>query len=146
VAAKTGTTEQHKSAAFLGFTQGISGAVITFDNSADPQPLCDGGGAPFPCGSGNIFGGKTPARTWYRAMSDILADQPVLPLPPTDPRYVDGGQNAQVPNVVGLSVDDATSQLVTGGFTVTQSTVDNQAAQGTVVGQRPTGSAVPGRS
>ncbi len=143
VASKTGTTQQHQSAAFLGFTQGISGAVITFDDSANPQPLCDGGGAPFACGSGDLFGGMTPARTWYRAMGDILANQPVLPLPPTDPRYVNG---AQVPNVVGLSVDDATSQLLAAGYTVTQSTVDNQAPSGTVVGQSPTGSLLPGQS
>jgi hypothetical protein len=40
----------------------MAGAVITFDDSSAPRPLCDGSGSPFACGSGNIFGGKTPPR------------------------------------------------------------------------------------
>ncbi len=72
VAAKTGTTQQHKSAAFVGVVPQMSGAVITFDNSNSPRPLCDGAGAPFPCRDGNIFGGKTPAETWYGAMKPLL--------------------------------------------------------------------------
>ena len=87
VAAKTGTTQQHKSAAFIGIVPQLSGAVITFDNSNSPRPLCDGAGAPFPCREGNIFGGKSPAETWYGAMTPLLDNQPVQPLPLADPRY-----------------------------------------------------------
>ena len=47
---KTGTTQQHKSATFVGAIPQMSGAVITFDNSNSPRPLCDGAGAPFACG------------------------------------------------------------------------------------------------
>ena len=65
MAGKTGTTQEHKSAAFIGVVPQMSGAVITFDNSNAPKPLCDGAGAPFPCRTGNIFGGKTPAETWF---------------------------------------------------------------------------------
>ena len=82
MAGKTGTTQEHKSAAFIGIVPQMSGAVITFDNSNAPKPLCDGAGAPFPCREGNIFGGKTPAETWFGTMVPLLADQPVLPLPP----------------------------------------------------------------
>jgi membrane peptidoglycan carboxypeptidase len=145
LAAKTGTTQQNKSAAFLGFTPGISGAVITFDDSSSPRPLCDGGGdsPPFPCGNGNIFGGKTPARTWYKTMMPLLAATPVQPLPPTDPRYVGGGTNEQIPDVVGRQVDDAQERLEDAGFTVARTTVNNRAGAGTVVGQSPRGSALP---
>jgi membrane peptidoglycan carboxypeptidase len=91
MAGKTGTTQEHKSAAFIGIVPQMSGAVITFDNSNAPKPLCDGAGSPFACREGNIFGGKTPAETWFGTMTPLLAGQPVLPLPPVDQRYVEGG-------------------------------------------------------
>jgi CheY-like chemotaxis protein len=89
VAAKTGTTQEYKSAAFVGTTPQLAGAVIAFDDSSAPKPICDGN-PPYSCGYGNIYGGKVPARTFYRAMQAILAGQPPLPLPPVDPRYVGG--------------------------------------------------------
>ena len=46
---------------------------------------------------GNIFGGKTPAETWFGTMVPLLADQPVLPLPGADPRFVEGGAESKVP-------------------------------------------------
>ncbi|GAA4854017.1 transglycosylase/D,D-transpeptidase PonA2 [Actinomycetospora corticicola] len=142
---KTGTTQQNKSAAFLGFTPGIAGAVITFDDSSSPRPLCDGGGdsPPYACSDGNIFGGKTPARTWYKAMNPVVAATPVQPLPATDPRYVQGGTNEQIPEVTGQQVDAAEQTLREAGFTVVRSTVGNRAPAGTVVGQSPRGSALP---
>jgi membrane peptidoglycan carboxypeptidase len=145
LAAKTGTTQQNKSAAFVGFTPRYSGAVIVFDDSSSPRPLCDSGGdnPPFPCGDGNIFGGKTPALTWYKAMTPLVAPLPVAPLPPTSPRYLEGGTNEQVPEVIGDQVDDATSELRDAGFAVQQVAVGNRAPVGTVVGQNPRGSVLP---
>jgi len=142
---KTGTTQNNKSATFLGFTSQMAGAVITFDDSSSPRPLCDGGGdsPPFACSSGNIFGGKTPARTWYKAMNPVIGPQPVAPLPPTDPRYLSGGGNASVPDVVGDQVDDAVEELEDAGFRTRRSAVDSRAAAGTVVGQNPRGSTLP---
>jgi membrane peptidoglycan carboxypeptidase len=145
MAGKTGTTQQNKSAAFLGFTTQVSGAVITFDDSSSPRPLCDGGGdtPPFPCSDGNIFGGKTPARTWYKAMNPYLAPTPVAPLPPTDPRYLEGGSDTKVPDVVGRRADDAEGRLTDEGFGVRRVAVGSRAPAGTVVGQNPRGSTMP---
>ena len=89
IAAKTGTTQEYKSAAFVGATPQLAGAAIVFDDSSSPKPICDGN-PPRTCGGGNIYGGKAPARTFYRAFGDILGDQPVAPLPPTDPAYLTG--------------------------------------------------------
>jgi len=144
MAGKTGTTQQNKSAAFLGAVPEMSGAVITFDNSNSPRPLCDGGNGPFACSNGNIFGGKTPARTWYGAVSPLLADTPPTPLPPADPRYLDGGAESRIPDVVGRSVGAARAELEGAGWQVTTRTVDNRAPEGTVVGQEPRGAALPG--
>jgi membrane peptidoglycan carboxypeptidase len=143
MAGKTGTTQVHQSAAFLGVVPQMSGAVITFDNSSNPRPLCDGPGAPFACRVGNIFGGKTPAQTWYGTMTPLLAARPVEPLPPTDPRYVAGGQATRIPDVIGRPEAEARAMLERAGFPVTTGTVDNAAPAGTIVGQSPRGTALP---
>ncbi len=146
VAGKTGTTQQHKSAAFIGIVPQMAGAVITFDNSNSPRPLCDGAGAPFPCRDGNIFGGKTPAETWYGTMKPLLEGTPVQPLPPTDPRYTEGGAETKVPNVIGRAQNDARAILERAGWKVSTRTVNNRADRGTVVGQNPNGTALPGET
>jgi membrane peptidoglycan carboxypeptidase len=143
LAGKTGTTQVHQSAAFFGVVPQMAGAVITFDNSANPRPLCDGPGAPFACRSGNIFGGKTPAQTWFGTMQPLLAAKPVEPLPPTDPRYVEGGEATRIPDVIGRPEAEARAMLERAGFPVTTGTVDNAAPAGTVIGQSPRGTALP---
>ena len=84
---KTGTTQEHKSAAFLAATPQMSGAVLTYADGNSPQGICDSGSdaPPVLCGKngGTIYGGKVPARTWYDAMNKIHEGLPVLPLPGT---------------------------------------------------------------
>ena len=93
---KTGTTEAHRSSAFLGFTNTLAAANYIYDDSTEPGELCS-----FPlrqCGSGDLFGGNEPARTWFTAMKPIANNFGEVKLPPTDPRYVDGapgGRGAQ---------------------------------------------------
>ena len=147
IAAKTGTTQEYKSAGFFGVVPGqAAGAVITFDDSRSPRPLCDPGGSapPVACSGGNIYGGKAPARTFFLAMNNYLAGQPVNPLPPVDSRYTEGGEAARIPNMIGRDADSATSALVRAGWKTAAQNVDNRAAQGTVVGQFPQGTALPG--
>jgi len=142
---KTGTTQEHKSAGFVGILPNLAGAVITFDNSNSPKQLCDGAGAPFACRSGNIFGGKTPAETWFGALKPIVEGTPVLPLPPTEDRYLTGGAETRVPDVVGRGVNDARAILQRANWQqVSTQQVDNLAPAGTVVGQAPRGTALPG--
>ncbi|GEC22808.1 transglycosylase [Pseudonocardia hydrocarbonoxydans] len=146
MAGKTGTTQANKSAAFLGYFPEISGAVITYDNDNRPDALCDGAGSPFACARGNIFGGKTPAETWYGMMSPLFEGQPVTPLPPVDDRYLEGGAESRVPDVVGDGQNDARATLESAGWAVTTRTQDNAAARGTVIGQSPRGTALPGET
>jgi membrane peptidoglycan carboxypeptidase len=146
LAAKTGTTQQHKAAAFVGIVPQMSGAVIVFDNSSSPKPLCDSAETPYPCREGNVFGGNAPARTWFHAMKPLLDPLPVLPLPPTDPRYVEGGAESRVPNVIGKGLNDARAILDRAGWKASTHTVDNRADKGTVVGQDPNGTALPGET
>ncbi|TWF77755.1 membrane peptidoglycan carboxypeptidase [Pseudonocardia hierapolitana] len=146
MAGKTGTTQQHKSAAFVGFVPQMAGAVITFDNSRSPRPLCDGAGSPFPCRSGNIFGGKTPAETWFGAMKPLLDPLPPLAFPVVEDRFLVGGEESRIPDVIGDSENEAREELEEAGWQVSVREVDNAADRGTVVGQSPRGSALPGET
>jgi membrane peptidoglycan carboxypeptidase len=87
---KTGTTQQNGSAAFVGGTPQIAGAAMVFRPDRPFGGLNDGGPGRVVAtkgATGNMFGGKTPARTWFGAVSKILEGQEELPLPPTDPKY-----------------------------------------------------------
>ena len=144
MAGKTGTTEAHRSSGFLGFTNTLAGASYIYDDSTDPGELCS-----FPlrqCGDGNLYGGNEPARTWFTAMNPIANNFGEVLLPPTDPRYVDGGPNSKVPSVSGLTQDQARDRLKDAGFQVAEnaSYINSSSSYGTVVGTSPTGQTIPG--
>ncbi|MFJ6675850.1 transglycosylase domain-containing protein [Actinosynnema sp. NPDC091369] len=85
---KTGTTEEYKSAAFIGATADYAGAVQVFNDSTSPSGICVNAGPPRLCGEGDIYGGTLPARTWFDFMMKAHANLPEKPLPPVDPRYL----------------------------------------------------------
>ncbi|KRD04821.1 penicillin-binding protein [Mycobacterium sp. Root265] len=139
---KTGTTESNRSSAFLGFTSEFAAANYIYDDSTTPSELCS-----FPlrqCGSGNLFGGNEPARTWFAAMKPITPDTVVLP--PTDPRYVEGGPGSRVPSVGGMNLDLARQRLREAGFQVADEPqpVNSTSPAGYVVGTSPSGQTIPG--
>ena len=141
---KTGTTEAHRSSAFLGFTNTLAAANYIYDDSTEPGELCS-----FPlrqCGSGNLFGGNEPARTWFEAMKPIANNFGEVRLPPTDPRYVDGAPGSRVPSVSGMTQELARQRIKETGFQVADqaSSVNSTSSAGTVVGTSPTGQTVPG--
>ncbi|QZY45723.1 transglycosylase/D,D-transpeptidase PonA2 [Mycolicibacterium austroafricanum] len=141
---KTGTTESNRSSAFLGFTNQYAAASYIYDDSTAPTELCS-----FPlrqCGSGNLFGGNEPARTWFTAMTPIATAFGDVTLPPTDPRYVDGAPGSKVPSVAGMNQDTARQRLREAGFQVADqpTPVNSTAPYGAVVGTSPTGQTVPG--
>ncbi|WP_157195395.1 penicillin-binding transpeptidase domain-containing protein, partial [Nocardia tenerifensis] len=139
---KTGTTESHRSSAFLGFTNALAAATYVYGDSPTPGEICS-----FPlrnCGDGNLFGGNEPARTWFNSIKPVLNRFPPPGLPPLDDKYVRGSNNAQVPDVVGMTQGQATAALVGAGFQVTPVTGPGAQAKGTVMGTAPNGSAIPG--
>jgi membrane peptidoglycan carboxypeptidase len=141
---KTGTTESHRSSGFVGFTNNYAAANYIYADSATPSGICS-----FPlrtCRGGDLYGGSEPARTWFEAMKPIAADFGDVHLPPTDPRYVDGGPGGRVPGVAGLNVDAARKLLTDAGFQVAAQTtsVNSEASFGTVVGTTPSGQTFPG--
>ncbi len=142
VAGKTGTTESHRSSAFLGFTNSLAAATYIYGDSPTPSEICS-----FPlrsCGSGNLFGGNEPARTWFSAMKAVVGEFPPPVLPPLDDKYVRGANNAQVPDVVGMSQADATRALTSAGFQVSAVDGAGPPPKGSVTSMAPNGSAIPG--
>jgi beta-lactam-binding protein with PASTA domain len=96
------------------------------------------------CGSGNIFGGTIPAKTWFETMTKVHGSLPVKQLPPVDQRYLKGGKEVQVPDVVGRQVNDAIRTLEQAGYKVSQQSVNSEQSKGTVVSQSPRGNALRG--
>lgn len=144
MAGKTGTTESHRSSGFLGFTNQYAAANYIFDDSPTPSGLCT---SPLrQCRDGNLYGGTEPARTWYLAMKPIADYFGPVAMPPTDPRYVDGGPGSEVPRVVGLKLDAARKKLEDAGFQVAPepTAVNSTSARGVVVGTTPSGKTIPG--
>lgn len=144
MAGKTGTTEAHRSSAFLGFTNTLAAGNYIYDDSTAPGELCS-----FPlrkCGSGNLYGGNEPARTWFAAIKPIATNFGEVRLPPTDPRYVEGGPGSRVPSVSGMTESTARQRLRDSGFQVADqaSSVNSNAPRGSVVGTSPAGQTVPG--
>jgi membrane peptidoglycan carboxypeptidase len=142
LSAKTGTTESHRSSAFVGFTNALAAAAYVYGDSPTPGEICS-----FPlrsCGDGNLFGGNEPARTWFNAIKPVVPNFAPPGLPPLDDKYVRGSNGAQVPDVANMSQGEATAALVGAGFQV--SPVNGVGAQpkGTVMGTAPNGSAIPG--
>jgi membrane peptidoglycan carboxypeptidase len=141
---KTGTTEAHRSSGFVGFTNQYAAANYIFADSSTPSGICS-----FPlreCGSGDLYGGNEPARTWFEAMKPIATGFGEVHLPPTDPRYVEGAPEGRVPSVSGLKVDAARQRLKDAGFQVADHTSSNysSAPYGAVVGTSPSGQTFPG--
>ncbi|GAA2988395.1 transglycosylase domain-containing protein [Actinokineospora diospyrosa] len=143
---KTGTTQEHKSAGFVGATPQYAAAVLTFNDSPKPQGICDYD-PPRLCGTnGNIYGGKVPARTWFAMMKRYMEGVPRAELPLIDPRYVDGGPEIKVPDVINLSQEDATRTLQDAGYKVVVKDRNDARKKGTVVGQSPRGAALIGET
>ncbi|MEU7555996.1 transglycosylase domain-containing protein [Streptomyces sp. NPDC044571] len=83
-AGKTGTTDQNKSAWFVGYTPELSTSVTLFrtdPNSADKKLISMNGVG----GIDSIHGGDIPAAIWTTYMKDALKDAPVTDFPEADP-------------------------------------------------------------
>ena len=121
--------------------------MLTFSDGNHPQGICDST-PPSLCGAngGNIYGGKVPARTWFDAMQPIHEGLPELPLPPVTDRYANGGDEFQVPNVVGVSSDKAEQVLEKAGYKVQKRSVNSERRKGSVTSQTPRGFALPGET
>jgi membrane peptidoglycan carboxypeptidase len=139
---KTGTTEAHRSSAFLGFTNQLAGAAYVYNDGPNPSGICS---SPLrQCYDGDLYGGMEPARTWFQAIGPIATKFGPVRLARPDPQFMAGNDKGRVPQVAGLPASSAKSRLQAAGFKVVEVEVDSPRPQGTVVTTTPSGSAMPG--
>lgn len=143
VAGKTGTSNENKSAWFIGFTPQLTTAVAMYQVGvdADGKPVQETI-TPFgPYVNSQITGSSAPLDLWTAYMTRAMAGREVLSFPeradigkPNTPPMV------AVPSVIGLPEAEASAQLQAAGFTVTaQQAPDPNVAEGLVAGQNPAG-------
>ncbi|MFM9376957.1 penicillin-binding protein [Gordonia sp. VNK21] len=139
---KTGTTEAHRSAAFLGFTNQLAAAAYIYNDGPNPAGICT---SPLrQCGEGDVYGGFEPARTWFAAIKPVATKFGPVRLPANDPQYVRGSSKGRIPQVTGLPISQATARLQEAGFKVNELETDSSRPQGTVVFTAPAETAMPG--
>ena len=148
-AGKTGTTQEYKSTAFVGFTPEMSTSVILWDSEPKPQSICSNPirtcSTDEAMAGAGMFGGGVPAQTWMAAMKPLKEGQPDTFFRPASPAYVSGATSTQVPSVIGQNVNDAKAALTAAGFTVSVTARQNTgAAVNIVVDQNPKETALPG--
>jgi len=148
-AGKTGTTQEYKSSAYLGFTPEMSTSVILWDSEPRPQSICRDplrSCSTDEAMAGNgVSGGSVPAATWFAAMKPLKEGQPDSFFRPASPAFLKGSASTQVPSVIGKNVDEASAILTTAGFTVSIAPRQNSGtAINVVVDQNPKSTALPG--
>ncbi len=151
-AGKTGTTQNYRSSAFLGFTPYYAAATMVFDYQNGPQPICR---TPTlrTCtedeaeGGQGMSGGSVPAKTWGDAMTPLHQGKESLDFPPATLQYQKGTGSSTVTRVVGQQLEAARAALTAAGYTVPDNYINeeaNPASPGTVLSQAPTSAAIPG--
>ncbi len=132
-AGKTGTTNDSKAAWFVGYTPQLATAVwvgqLTGPNGgAVPMKRVRIGGRYYP----QMYGGDLPTVIWNDTMRGALQGVPVARFGGPDAEVVNGRQQV-VPDVAGLSYDEAERRLEQAGFDPTQGRrVDSELAQGLI--------------
>ncbi|MEU7479559.1 transglycosylase domain-containing protein [Lentzea sp. NPDC042327] len=84
---KTGTTEEHKSVAFMAATPQYAGAVMTYADGNRPEVICANPIRFCPGSNSGVYGGQVAAPTWFNAMKVIHEGLDPAPLPPAAARY-----------------------------------------------------------
>jgi membrane peptidoglycan carboxypeptidase len=144
-AGKTGTTDNHFDAWFVGYIPQLVTAVWVGDSrspslypmeysSTTPDGTIIGGYQ-----QGSVFGGDVPTKVWAATMRAASNNLPWESFPPPDQQVIIGIQSP-VPNVAGMGVASASGVLSSAGFTpVTGGTTPSSYAPGTVVFTTPGG-------
>lgn len=87
-AGKTGTTDNNRSAWFVGYTPQLSTAVMMAKQNSKGESISLYGTG----GGGSVYGGSYPARIWATYMAAATADQPVENF--INPESLGGGESS----------------------------------------------------
>ncbi len=144
-AGKTGTSNENRSAWFVGFTPQLTTAVAMYqvgEDGVSAETITPFG----EFANSQITGGSYPIRLWTEHMTRALEGTEVLPFPE---RADIGEPNLPpiiaVPSVVGLPEAEAVAQLRAAGFgAAVQRSTDPSVPEGIVISQSPRGEAEEG--
>jgi membrane peptidoglycan carboxypeptidase len=124
IAGKTGTSQDYTNVYFAGYTPQVATAVwVGFPSGQIPMDGYYGG---------SVFGGTVAAPIWHDFMARALVGFPVVGFeaPPAP-------KSGEIPDVVGLPLEEAEAALVEASFTPISQEVTSFAPKGTVLTQRP---------
>lgn len=128
VAGKTGTAQDYTNVYFAGYTPQVATAVwVGFPSGQIPMDTYFGG---------SVFGGTVAAPIWQDFMALAVQDYPVegFESPPAPER-------GQIPDVVGMPLEEAQATLVEANFTPIVEEVKSFEDPDVVLGQSPGGGA-----
>ena len=117
VAGKTGTTSENIAVWFVGYTPNLASAVWVGNPDSSTYPLSNVtiNGIYYP----NVWGYLVPGPIWEQTMRNTLTGMAIpaaaFAEPPEESLV---GRPVEVPDVLGMSVEEATSVLEDAGFTV----------------------------
>lgn len=146
VAGKTGSSNDYKSASFAGYIPQLATVVALY------QPAEDGSEEPItPFGGYRpVAGGTVPADMWLSYMERVIDithwDVVSFPEVTEDLEPVPGStepEEIEIPDVAGLSQDDAIAILTDAGFSVFPREEFSDLAVGTVIRTEPSGGTAP---
>nr|WP_123936135.1 transglycosylase domain-containing protein [Corynebacterium gerontici] len=125
LAAKTGTTESHQSAAFMGFNSRFAAVTYIYNDGTSVAPLCT---SPVQqCASGSLYGGDEPALTWFSAAtSSDTAEEGTLP--PAKNEYRRGTAASLGDQYIGRDFGVAEKELTKRGYKVLRQYVSGNGA------------------
>ena len=143
-AGATGTTNHNEYTWFVGYTPRLSAAVVvsgSLSKYTSPNNKTIGGTR-----YGTVFGATIAGPTWQRFVTRALDDGQPNPDFSQGPSELVNGAQVSIPDVTGMSVDEATTTLQSAGFTVSVAPdqVASSVAAGLVAQQSPTGTTTPG--
>jgi membrane peptidoglycan carboxypeptidase len=135
-AGKTGTHESYTDVWFVGFVPQYTAAVwVGFpDSQVEMRNITIHGDF-----VSRAYGGTVAAPIWRAFMSIVTADLPIEDFPP-DPDGIDvyyQTPRAEVPEVVGMDIDEAEEVLLQAGFETTFTMINSDEDEDSVVTQDP---------
>ena len=143
VAGKTGTSNENRSAWFIGYTPQLTTAVALFQLGEDNKSMAEI--TPFG-GVSQVTGGSIPLDVWTAYMTTAMAGREVMQFPPR----ADVGEEKKppmvaIPGVGGMSEWDARVTLEGLGFVVSvERPFDPNVPKGTAITTNPAGEAEEG--
>lgn len=138
-AGKTGTNNSRETVSFAGYTTNMAAFATVSDDHSPQRSLLGQTIGGEVRGADDVWGGALAGPIWLEAMEGALKGKKSPNFVEPDASKIEGVQ-LEVPNVVGMSQDEAEKTIEDAGFSVSIGEwVDSDLPRGTIAKQYPTG-------